>query len=299
MNIQQLQYYISVATYQNFTKAANAHYISQTAITQQMQALETNLGIKLIDRSKRPIELTNAGKTFLQEAMAIVERYEYAVQKTKEASQGTGGTLRIGFIRGYERSSLSNYLKEFHDSHPNIFITCYREDSDTLAAGLLNGDYDLIFTWDSTNIKTEENVKSDFVENVPFYVALNTSHPFAQRKILTRKDLANQTNLYYTHAKSRFSYGDQAYMELYRQAGYEPDIVFESSNPETILMMVAANEGISILPSYVTSKLVDAENIVFIPLVGENEHEPIIRVWKSNNENELLSSFLHFIQGQK
>ncbi|MDO4466908.1 MAG: LysR family transcriptional regulator [Bacillota bacterium] len=296
MNIQQLQYYISVATYQNFTKAANAHYISQTAITQQMQALETNLGIKLIDRSKRPIELTNAGKTFLQEAIAIVERYKYAVQKTQEASLGKGGTLRIGFIRGYERSSLSNILKEYHDIHPNTFITCYREDSDTLAAGLLNGDYDLIFTWDSTNIKTEENVESAFVENVPFYVALNAAHPFAQRKFLTRKDLVNQTNLYYTHAKSRFSYGDQAYMELYRQAGYDPDIAFESSNPETILMMVAADEGISVLPSYVTAKLENAEHIAFVPLEGENEHEPIIRVWKSNNENELLKSFLEFVK---
>lgn len=68
MNINQLKYFISVAEYRSFTKAANQFYISQTAITQQIQALEESMGVTLIDRSRRPIMLTPAGNVFLNEA---------------------------------------------------------------------------------------------------------------------------------------------------------------------------------------------------------------------------------------
>ena len=85
-------------------------------------------------------------------------------------------------------------------------------------------------------------------------------------------------------------------MELYRQAGYQPNILFRSSDAESILMMVAAEQGISILPSYLTSKLTDAENMVFIPLTGEDEFEQIISVWKSDNQSPALNHFLKFIK---
>ena len=80
------------------------------------------------------------------------------------------------------------------------------------------------------------------------------------------------------------SFGDNHFMELYRLAGYQPNILFRSNDIESILMMVAAEEGISILPSYVTSKLADADNLVFIPLVGEGEYEKIISVWKKKGK---------------
>ena len=72
MNLNQLKYFVAVAEHQNFTKAATQHYISQTAITQQVHALEESLGVKLVDRNTRPITLTPAGQVFLMEARAIL-----------------------------------------------------------------------------------------------------------------------------------------------------------------------------------------------------------------------------------
>ena len=146
MNINQLKYFIAVAEYQSFTKAANQYYISQTAITQQIQALEEAMDVRLIDRSRRPIALTPAGNVFFQEAKAILERMNTAVGKVRNACTGLVGTLRIGYTKGYERSNLSNILRAFHLEFPNILITCYRCDTDMLAAGLFNDDYDIIFT---------------------------------------------------------------------------------------------------------------------------------------------------------
>ena len=292
MNINQLKYFIAVAEYRSFTKAANQYYISQTAITQQVQALEETMDVQLIDRSRRPITLTPAGNVFLGEAKAILERMNAAIGRVRDASTGLVGSLRVGYTKGYERSNLSNLLRAFHQEYPNILITCCRCDTDTLAAGLLNGDYDIIFTWDSTNILEEGQVDHRLVERVPLVVALYAGHPLSGRHTLNRKELRGESILYMSPSGRDDSFGDSRFIELYRKAGYQPDILFRSSDAESVLMMVAAEEGISILPSYVTSKLKDADNLVFIPLVGEEEYEEIIAVWKKENPGQALLRFL-------
>lgn len=293
MNINQLKYFIAVAEYKSFTKAANQYYISQTAITQQIHTLEETMGVRLIDRTRRPIALTPAGNVFLNEAKAILERMNTAVSKVRDASTGLVGALRIGYTKGYERSNLSNILRSFHLEFPNILITCYRCDTDILAAGLLNGDYDIIFTWDSTNILEENTIEYKLMELAPLVVALYAGHPFAQRNSLSRKELKNETILYMSPSGTGESFGDNHFIELYKQAGYQPNILFRSNDIESILMMVAAEEGISILPSYITSKLTDADNLVFVPLIGEGEYEKIISVWKREDKSQALQ---HFIQ---
>ena len=79
---------------------------------------------------------------------------------------------------------------------------------------------------------------------------------------------------------------------MYEQAGYHPDIFFRSNDVESILMMVSIEEGISIIPSYVTHKLTNAENLVFIPLIGEEEVVEIIAAWKRSSGNLALQQFL-------
>ena len=249
MNINQLKYFIAVAEYKSFTKAAHLYYISQTAITQQIHALEEQMAVTLIDRTKRPIVLTPAGNVFLIEAKAIVERMTTAMGKVHDASTGLVGTLRIGYTKGYERSDLSNILRDFHLDYPNILVTCYRCDTDMLAAGLLNNDYDIIFTWDSTNIMEESSIEHKMIEQAPLCVALYHSHPLARRKFLNRRELKDESIIYMSPSGAAESYGDNHFMELYKKAGYQPNILFRSSDTESVLMMVAAEEGISILPS--------------------------------------------------
>ena len=108
MNINQLKYFVAVAEQRSFTKAANQYYLSQTAVTQQVRALEESLGVQLLDRNSRPVSLTPAGAVFLKEAKAILVRMDTAVSRVKDASTGVVGTLRIGYTKGYERSSLSD-----------------------------------------------------------------------------------------------------------------------------------------------------------------------------------------------
>ena len=229
---------------------------------------------------------------FLTEAKAILERMNTAVSRTRDASTGLVGSVRIGYTKGYERSDLSNKLRAFHRDYPNILLTCFRCDTDMLAAGLLNGEYDIIFTWDSTNIRQDSQVELRLVERARLVLALYGSHPFARRSALRRSELKNETILFMTPSSTGASFGDDHFMQLYQQAGYLPNILLRSNDVESILMMVAAEEGISILPAYCTDKLTNADNLIFVPLLGEEETEDILAVWRKDDPSQALRHFL-------
>ena len=267
MNRNQLRYFVSAAEHRSFTKAAEQYYISQTAVTQQIQQLEQTLGCELFDRSTRPVSLTSAGKSFLLDAKAILERMSRAQERVHDAATGLTGTLRVGYVRGYERSDLSVLMRHFHQKNSNVLITFYRCSTDVLAAGLLHQEYDIVFTWDSTNLRTQEGVTFQTVEKARLVVALYAGHPLTQRRQLTRQELRGENILYMSPDAAPDSYGDAFFMQRYAEAGYKPNILFRSADTESILMMVAAEEGISLLPDYCTDRLYNADNLVFVPLV--------------------------------
>ena len=133
MNRNQLRYFVAAAESRSFTKAADQFFISQTAVTQQIRLLEEMLGCPLFDRSTRPVSLTPAGKAFLTEAKAILERMDQAIDRAHGASTGLSGSLRIGYLKGYEQSGFTDFLREFHQRHANLLITFYRSTTDQLA----------------------------------------------------------------------------------------------------------------------------------------------------------------------
>ena len=296
MNRNQLKYFVAAAEHRSFTRAAEQYYISQTAVTQQIRLLEESLGCALFDRSTRPVSLTSAGSAFLQDARAILERMSRAQERVHDASTGLTGTLRVGYVRGYERSDLSVLMRRFHQQNRNVLVTFYRCSTDMLAAGLLHQEYDVIFTWDSTNLKTQEGVSFQSIERARLVVALYAGHPLAQRSRLSRQELRGESILYMSPDAAADSYGDTFFMQLYRDAGYKPNILFRSADTESVLMMVAAEEGISILPDYCTDKLYNADNLVFVPLTGEGEEEEIIAAWQQGSANPALPRFLNLLR---
>ncbi|MCI7809030.1 LysR family transcriptional regulator [bacterium] len=296
MTTTQLRYFVAAARLQSFTKAAEQFYISQTAMTQQIRALEETVGAALFDRSTRPVSLTPAGAAFLLDARAILERMDVSLEHIKEASTGLKGTLRIGYVRGYERSNLSNILRSFHKKYPNILLSLYRNSTDALAVALCNQDLDIIVTWDSTNLAANPLWSSFHMASARLVVALYPSHPLAGRQTLSRKELKDEKILYMSPSDSQDSYGDAFFMSLYQAAEFKPNIIFRSSDTESILIMVAAEEGVSILPDYCTNKLTNADNLVFIPLEGDNEIEEITVLWGKNNTNPVLPRLVQHLE---
>lgn len=287
MNQTQLRLFVAAAESRSFTKTAEQFFITQAAVTQHIQALETTLGCELFDRRRRPMQLTPSGKSFYEDAKQILRQMSAAASRTKEAAAGESGSLHIGFLKGYERSDFSLTARSFRRANPNTFLTFERKSSDQLAAGLMQGRFDLIYTWDSTNLRQSPEVEWRQAERIRLVAALYSAHPLAGRTKLTRAELRGEKLLYMSPSEDFDSYGDEAFIRLYREAGYRPDILYRSADLEVILTMVAAEEGISILPDYFTNKLVGADNLVFIPLRGVKEHEEIDVFWRRDNTNPL------------
>ena len=287
MNQTQLRLFVAAAESRSFTKTAEQFFITQAAVTQHIQALETTLGCELFDRRRRPMQLTPSGKSFYEDAKQILRQMSAAASRTKEAAAGESGSLHIGFLKGYERSDFSLTARSFRRANPNTFLTFERKSSDQLAAGLMQGRFDLIYTWDSTNLRQSPEVEWRQADRIRLVAALYSAHPLAGRTKLTRAELRGEKLLYMSPSENFDSYGDEAFIRLYREAGYRPDILYRSADLEVILTMVAAEEGISILPDYFTNKLVGADNLVFIPLRGVKEHEEIDVFWRRDNTNPL------------
>lgn len=161
-----------------------------------------------------------------------------------------------------------------------------------LAAGLLHQEYDIVFTWDSTNLRTQEGVTFQTVEKARLVVALYAGHPLAQRPTAHAARAARGEHLIYVARRRARFLRRRLFHAALRRGGYKPNILFRSADTESILMMVAAEEGISLLPGYCTDRLYNADNLVFVPLVGEGEEEEIIAAWQSGNQNPALGRFL-------
>ena len=291
MNQTQLKIFTAAAEHGSFTKAAEQFFITQAAVTQHIRALEESLGCQLFDRRKRPIRLTSAGKSFYVDAKNLLRQMDSSVSRAKDAAAGTGGSLHIGFLKGYERSDLPAAARRFRHKYPNSFLTFERKSSDQLAAGLMHGSFDIIYTWDSTNLRQEKNISWLQTDRIRLVAALYTGHPLAGRMQLSRAELRGEHLLYMSPSEDFESYGDAVFIRLYQESGYNPDILFRTSDLEVILTMVAAEEGISILPDYFTNKLVGEDNLIFVPLTGEQEHEEIDAIWRSDNPNPLLAAW--------
>ncbi len=188
-------------------------------------------------------------------------------------------------------------MRRFHQKNSSVLISFYRRPTNELAAGLQQQEYDVIFTWDSTNLKNQPGIEYMTVERARLVAALYAGHPLARRRQLSRAELRGETILYMSPDSANDSYGDAFFMQLYKDAGYKPNILFRSCDAESILMMVAAEEGISILPAYFTDKLRNADNLVFVPMTGEDEEEEIIAAWQQSSTNPVLHQFVDMLRG--
>ena len=125
------------------------------------------------------------------------------------------------------------------------------------------------------------------------FVAMYTGHPLARRPSLSREELKGETILFMSPSRSGDSFGDAYYVQLYQKAGYQPNILLRTSDYESILMMIAAEQAICIVPEHCIGKLRSVENVVFCPLRGKEETEEILAAW---HEKNLSPALRHFVE---
>lgn len=293
MNTRQLEYFISVAENLSFTKASEEFYISQTAITQQIKALEEQMQVTLFIRSKRHVELTPAGKFFLNEAHTIIKNINDAIAKTQQFSNGFFGTLNIGIIIGYEKNKLPQYLKTFSSLYPNISMEICSNEMTELLYSVKNNLMDLAFVINPEGqpLKGFEYKK---VENYSLVALLPIGHPLYNEDFIDLAELQNEKFIFVKETGDE--YGQKSMIQnRYREAGFVPNIVQRSNDLNTIQSMVASDMGISILPSFCISDATIDHNISAVPIKENKKRIEVVAAWNKNNTNPALEKFLSII----
>lgn len=293
MQIRQLEYFIAVSEHLNFTKAAKQFYISQTAVTLQIRALEEELGVKLFERTNRKVNLTPAGKSFLDDAQAILRRTRDAAIRAKRASTGLTGHLNFGFVKGYEKAFLSDLLADFHMNYPNISLSLYRDNVAELYDGLFHGGMDLIFNILYSFDDMEDMKDMDYIllKEYPLHAVMPVSHPLAHRTSIFREDLKGYPLVDIKKNENR--YGEaKTITNSFLNAGFLPNVQYVSDDIETSILAVAAGFGYALLPSYITDNIATREKITVVPVEGEEKKLPIIAAWNKDNNNPARDLFL-------
>lgn len=296
LQIRQLEYFLAVSEQLNFTKAARQFFISQTAVTLQIKALEEELGVKLFTRTNRKVELTPAGKTFQDDARAILRRTRDAVSRAQKADTGITGHLNFGFIKGYEKTNLSDLLAEFHTNFPNISLSLYRDNVADLYDGIFSGDLDLIFNILYSFDDMEDMKEMDYVvlKEYPLLAVMPISHPLSHRTIIRREDLKGYPLVDIKKNENR--YGEaKTIATSFANAGFTPDVQYVSDDIETSILAVAAGLGYALLPSYITDSIAIKEKVTAIPIEGEEKQLPIIAAWNKNNQNPARIKFVESV----
>lgn len=293
MNIKQLEYFISVAESLSFTKAAEKHYISQTAVTQQIKSLEDHIQVPLLKRTKRHVELTPAGKIFLDEARSIVNHISTSILKAQEFNSGSFGSLHIGAVIGYEKNDLSKFLQTFSRSYPNISLDIRCDGMTELLNLIKHNLMDLAFVINPEHQPIEDfNYKT--IKSYSLIAVLPSTHPLANSTSIELKELKDENFIFVKEASDE--YGQKTMIQnRYRKAGFKPNITQRCNDLNTILSLISSNLGVAVLPSFT---IIDSDlnnNISVVQLNGDTDTIEVVAVWSKDATNPALNQFIDIL----
>ncbi len=290
MNIKQLEYFVSAAETLNFTKTGEQFFISQTAISLQMKALEEELGTQLFERKNHRVSITYAGRMFLEDAKAILNRMQSAKLRLQEISAGDLGKLGIGFVRNTDYPNLSNIIQDFKSRYPGVDLSFYSGNVSDLDHAIMKGDIDVAFNL-SFGLNFPEEIAYHQIQKCNLFVAMHQDNPLSGQKELCRMQLQKEPIIIF-QAYEDAQDETKKIAHDYEDAGFLPNVVYTSNDINTILLLVAVKKGIAVLPEYTLQRGADIRNITFIPLIGEREQRNLYLIWRKDNQNKTLHNFL-------
>jgi LysR family transcriptional regulator, transcription activator of glutamate synthase operon len=249
MEVHQLSYFESVSRHLHFTRAAEELNVAQPSVSQQIRKLETELGAPLFHRMKRHVALTEAGKTFLPHARAVLQRIEEARLEVQELSGLRKGTLAVGAPPSVGTHLLPRALAAFSRRHPGIALAFREAGSRTLLTLLEDGELDMAVVIQPIRhpvLETRPLLEEELLLAVP------RDHPLANgRRRVALAQLRDQP--FVLLREGAYDLRDQT-LAACRRAGFEPQVALDGGEMDSMLRFVGAGIGLAILPEMVVAE---------------------------------------------
>lgn len=284
MELRQLKYFQAVAEELSFSGAARRLHVAQPALSRSMRQLESALGVPLIDRSHRAIQLTASGEVLLRDCQLLFERVDDTIRRVRHAATGGTGELRLGYIGPPTREFLGPILREFREANPLVTVALEERTPERVWEMVAKGRLSVgltrpVFAQEALGLSS----LSLFDETL--CVAVPAAHPFAVRKRIAWSELAEQQLILLARREGAGSH--DAILAACRKAGFAPQIVHTPSVISTILRYVEIGDGIGIVPESITP---EDDAVRLIPL-APRATIPLVMVWSSTQESPALEAF--------
>ncbi len=289
MDFRHLKYFIEVARQKSFTRAAESLHVSQSAISKMIKDLEEELGFFLFNRSSKQIQLTDTGETFLLHAQEVVTLFNNLSVEVESAAKLDKGKVVIGLPPITGSTRFAQLLGEFKKKYQQIDIALFEYGSKTIELGIQDGSIDIGII---CNIPDSNAYHSFALSNDPLWVIASPEHRIS---CLNEVGLAELSNEQFVMYRQDFSL-HHAIVNNCIAVGFQPNIIFETSQRELMTQLVATNLGVAILPSKTCAEL-DPKTIRAIPLVRPQIHHQMSIIWKRGRHlNRAAHLWIEFAQ---
>src|ERR687886_1937566 len=246
LDVRRMRVLREVAAQGSFSAAAEALSYTQSAVSQQIAALERGAGTRLVERSARGVRLTDAGRALVEHADAILARLADAEAELEAIAGLRGGRLRLASFPSAGATIMPEAIARFRDRHPGVELTLEPAEPEPSIAKLRAGEADVVLDI-TTGFRPP---RDDAIERLhllddPMYVALPAGHPLARRRQLKLEDLAHEQWILGTTGSCP---DVSIFLHSCQVAGFEPDVTFNSDDYFAIQGFVAAGMGASFIP---------------------------------------------------
>lgn len=290
--LRQIKYFQGVVRNNSFSKAAEECHISQSAISQQIQALERELGFALLVRKNRKFELTPAGEHFYQKSLILIADYERICRESMKIANHDETVLRIGFLRGYVGTELHMAVEQFNKKYPDVIIQIEQGNHEELYYLLRLEGVDLVFN-DQRRAFSDEYVNL-ILTTMSSYIEISSRSPLAVLNKITPQELRNTPCILISSKEQQDTERDY-YCDV---IGFHGEYLFAENLEEARLMVIGGN---AFMPIEASTKTVNFDMpIARIPLYrGENQiTRNYCAFWKTDNSGYYIEEFAEMLKLQ-
>ncbi len=289
MELRHIRYFLAVAEYLNFSKAAQELHIAQPPLSRQIRQLEEDLGVALFVRNKRRVVLTKAGRVFLDEARKLVVQAGHATEAARHAQKGESGFVRVGIASGLG-GAVSRVVGDYCRHYPAVNIECKDIFSSSQSALLHKREADVGFLRPPVD---QVNLSCELLFEEEFTVVLPQKHPLARRKSVRLKEIADEPLIIFDRSFSSGLY--DKILGLYSRQGLTPHfaVTHVEAHEEAGAIMVASGRAIYIGVGALVTRSVDGISLASVKLNEAEARIEVYMAWRRDEDSPAVLSFLN------
>lgn len=287
MELRHLRYFVAVAEELHFTRAARRLGIEQPPLSQQIKALEAEIGTPLFERRARTVALTDAGRGLLDDARSILAQVQRATDHARRVARGDAGRIGVGMINSAPfHPFVPRVLREFGQTYPDVALSLDEHATPVLAEAVLADRLDVAFV--RPLLGDEPRLVSETLFDEAVLIAMPQAHRLATRRRLAIADLRSEAFVLFSRAVGAGLYDD--ILATCRRAGFSPRIGQEASQVTSIVNLVAAGLGVSLVPA--SMQQIHSDGVVYRPIIGDAPKARMSLVYRRGDESATVRNMV-------